>query len=57
MGDNERLRLDTGRARYWISQGAKPSETVNSLLKQAAAAAATPAEGDTEQAGAASGES
>ncbi|HYW03838.1 MAG TPA: 30S ribosomal protein S16 [Gammaproteobacteria bacterium] len=55
LGDNEQLRVDTERARYWLSQGAKASETVNSLLKRAAGA--TGAEGEPEQAGAASSES
>ncbi len=33
----ERLRVDTERVQYWLSRGAKPSERVSSLLKQAAA--------------------
>ena len=28
------LRLDAGRAKYWISKGAQPSATVALLLKQ-----------------------
>jgi small subunit ribosomal protein S16 len=37
--------LDVERARYWISKGAQPSDTVSSFLKKAnrVAAAATPA--------------
>ncbi len=31
----ERVRLDAERARYWLEQGAKPSETLASLLKGA----------------------
>ena len=40
-GDNFSLNLD--RARYWVSKGAQPSETVASLIKKAGktAAAAT----------------
>jgi len=42
------LRLDAGRAKYWIAKGAQPSATVALLLKQpnvlnAAPAAAPPA--------------
>jgi small subunit ribosomal protein S16 len=41
-GDN--VKLDVERAKYWISKGAQPSETVASFLKKAnKAAAATPA--------------
>lgn len=32
-GDNFSLNLD--RARYWVKQGAQPSETVASLIKKA----------------------
>ncbi|KAA8978564.1 MULTISPECIES: 30S ribosomal protein S16 [Gammaproteobacteria] len=35
-GNEERLRLDTERAQYWIDQGAQPTERVSSLLKEAA---------------------
>ncbi len=42
--ETTRLRLDQERARYWIGLGARPSQTVNSLLKQAAGAAAAPAQ-------------
>ncbi len=35
-GDNFTLKLD--RAKYWVSQGAQPSETVASLMKKAAKA-------------------
>ena len=34
-GQEERLRLDSARVDYWISQGAQPSERVASVLKQA----------------------
>ncbi len=33
-GQEERLRLDSARVDYWISQGAQPSERVASVLKQ-----------------------
>ncbi len=36
-GEEETLRLDRERASYWMSQGARPSERVASLLKTAAA--------------------
>jgi len=34
VGGEERLRIDTERVDYWVSQGAQPSERVTSLLKQ-----------------------
>ena len=42
-GDNFTLNLE--RAKYWLSKGAQPSETVASFIKRAtkAAAAAAPA--------------
>ena len=41
----EKFTLNLDRARYWISQGAKPSDTVSSFIKKAAKAlTATPAE-------------
>ena len=30
------VKIDSERAQYWISKGAKPSETVRSLLKKKA---------------------
>jgi small subunit ribosomal protein S16 len=33
------VTIDSERAKYWISKGAQPSETVESLLKRLAAAA------------------
>ena len=39
-GDEVELRLDDARVDYWISQGAKPSERVASLIKGARKAAA-----------------
>ncbi len=44
-GDNVELKLD--RVDYWLSQGAKPSETVASFIRKARrAAAAEVAEAD-----------
>ena len=40
-GDNFTLKLD--RASYWLSQGAKPSDTVASFIKKAGKAAAVAA--------------
>ena len=42
---SNQLTLDVARYEYWLTQGAKPSDTVNSLYKRAkrAAAAAVPA--------------
>jgi small subunit ribosomal protein S16 len=42
--DIERLRVDTERTGYWLSQGAQPSPRVASLLKETAKAAANQAE-------------
>jgi small subunit ribosomal protein S16 len=40
-GDNFTLNLD--RAKYWLSKGAQPSETVASFIKKAGKAAAAAA--------------
>ena len=37
------VKIDSERANYWISKGARPSETVQSLLKKTAKAAAAAA--------------
>ena len=37
------VKIDSERANYWISKGAKPSETVQSLLKRSAPAPAATA--------------
>ncbi len=37
------LVLDTARADYWVSKGAKPTDTAKSLIKEAKQAAAAPA--------------
>ena len=34
MADGEKLRLDAERVKYWISQGAQPTDTVRGLLKK-----------------------
>jgi small subunit ribosomal protein S16 len=39
----ENFTLDYERAKYWLSKGAQPSETVASFIKKAAKAAANPA--------------
>jgi small subunit ribosomal protein S16 len=39
-GQDVRLRLDAQRTQYWVERGAKPSETVASLLKEQAKPAA-----------------
>jgi small subunit ribosomal protein S16 len=33
------VKIDAERARYWIEKGARPSDTVRSLLKKAAPSA------------------
>ena len=37
---SDKFTLDLERARYWVSKGAQPSETVASFIKKAAKAAA-----------------
>jgi small subunit ribosomal protein S16 len=39
----ENYAFDLERARYWLSKGAQPSETVASFIKRASKAAAVPA--------------
>lgn len=39
-GQEERLRVDTDRIDYWVSQGAQVSDRVAKLVKDASAAAA-----------------
>jgi len=36
---SDKFTLDLERARYWVSKGAQPSETVASFIKKAAKAA------------------
>jgi small subunit ribosomal protein S16 len=38
------VKIDSQRAEYWMGKGARPSDTVRSLLKQNAAAPAPAAE-------------
>jgi small subunit ribosomal protein S16 len=38
-GQEERLRVDTDRIDYWVSQGAQVSDRVATLIKETAAAA------------------
>lgn len=40
-GNEEKLRIDLDRAKYWQGQGAQVSQRVETLLKAAAAAATT----------------
>ena len=37
------VKIDAARAQFWIDKGARPSETVRSLLKQQGAATPAPA--------------
>ena len=37
---SENVKVDLERAKYWISKGAQPSETVASFIKKASKAAA-----------------
>jgi small subunit ribosomal protein S16 len=37
------VKIDGERAQYWLGKGARPSETVRSLLKQSSASAAASA--------------
>ena len=39
----QNFTLDLERAKYWISKGAQPSDTVASFIKKAGKAAPTPA--------------
>ena len=34
MADSEKIKVDMERAKYWIANGAQPTDTVKSLLKQ-----------------------
>jgi small subunit ribosomal protein S16 len=40
VGQETRLHFNTERARYWLQQGAKPSERVAALIKEQEKAAA-----------------
>ena len=34
MAEGSKLNLDVERVKYWVSQGAQPTDTVRGLLKQ-----------------------
>ena len=34
MADGEKIKVDLERAKYWIANGAKPTDTVRGLLKK-----------------------
>jgi small subunit ribosomal protein S16 len=40
VGQETRLHLDAERAQYWLSQGARPSERVATLIKESSRAPA-----------------
>lgn len=37
LAETGRIKVDAERAKYWISNGAQPTETVRALLKKAEA--------------------
>jgi small subunit ribosomal protein S16 len=37
MAEGETLKIDVERAKYWIANGAQPTDTVRGLLKKAEA--------------------
>ena len=37
MADGEKIKVDMERAKYWIANGAQPTDTVRGLLKKIAA--------------------
>ena len=34
MADGEKIKVDMARAKYWIANGAQPTDTVRGLLKK-----------------------
>ena len=34
MADSEKIKVDMERAKYWIANGAQPTDTVRGLLKK-----------------------
>ena len=34
MADGEKIKVDVERAKYWIANGAQPTDTVRGLLKK-----------------------
>lgn len=37
LSESEKLKVDLERAKYWIANGAQPTDTVKALLKKASA--------------------
>ena len=37
MAEGEKLKVDVERAKYWIANGAQPTETAKSILKKSGA--------------------
>ena len=37
LSESEKLKVDLERAKYWIANGAQPTDTVRGLLKKAEA--------------------
>ncbi|MDO4567178.1 MAG: 30S ribosomal protein S16 [Oscillospiraceae bacterium] len=37
LSQDKKLKVDTERAKYWIANGAQPTDTVRALLKKAEA--------------------
>ena len=37
MADTDKIKVDMERAKYWIANGAQPTDTVKALLKKAEA--------------------
>lgn len=37
LSESEKLKVDLERAKYWIANGARPTDTVRGLLKKAEA--------------------
>ena len=37
LSESEKLKVDLARAKYWIANGAQPTDTVRGLLKKAEA--------------------
>jgi small subunit ribosomal protein S16 len=37
LADSDKLKVDLERAKYWVANGAQPTDTVRALLKKAEA--------------------
>jgi small subunit ribosomal protein S16 len=37
LADSDKLKVDLDRAKYWVANGAQPTDTVRALLKKAEA--------------------